>query len=242
MSTTTSTLLAHGLAGERWQPGVLGRLLCLLASILLAVALPGPQSVWALGLVVALALVFAPAGLRVLLRPSTWLFMTLLVAPAALGSFDLLTPHAVPDAGVRLREAARMGLRAVAILVAFAAFAASVSAAELALLFERVGLKGLGFAVGVAANILPELREEAALTLHALRLRGGFRRRPLRDARLLLVTVVTNALRRSDDIVAAAEARAFQLDPARRPEIARRRGDLAVVGLLVAAVIALLSS
>lgn len=240
--SSAAALIKRGLAGERWQPGVLGRVLCLLASVALAVAVPGERSGWVLGLVMALALVFAPEGLRVLTRPGSWLFLTLLAAPAALGSWDLLTPDVVPDPAQRQLEALHMGLRAVAILVAFAGFSASVSAAELATLLERVGLKGLGFAAGVAANILPEIRQETAVTLHALRLRGGFRRRPLRDVQLLLVTVVTNALRRSEDIVAAAESRGFRAEQAQMSRIDRRRGDLVVAGLLAAITLFLLSS
>ena len=43
-----------------------------------------------------------------------------------------------------------------------------------------------------------------------MRLRGGFRRHRLRALRLLLVTILVNALRYGDDVVCAAEARAFQ--------------------------------
>jgi energy-coupling factor transporter transmembrane protein EcfT len=133
-----------------------------------------------------------------------------------------------------------MALRATAIIVAVSGFAESVSISELAMLLERAGLKGLGFALGVAVNVLPLLQETATTAFQALRLRGGFRRARLRAMRLLLVTIIVNSLRHADNIICAAEARAFSPE---RPVIRRikfQRGDVVLVGFLSALLLGVL--
>ena len=80
---------------------------------------------------------------------------------------------------------------------------------------ERAGLQGLGFSLGVAANQLPNLRQSSTNAWHSLRMRGGMRAQWWRGLQLLLLTILTNALRRSEDIVLAAEARAFRPDCSR---------------------------
>jgi len=57
--------------------------------------------------------------------------------------------------------------------------------------------------------------------------------------RLLLVTVVAGSLRHADDIVSAAEARAFSVERARPLPITCRRRDLAVTGVLAAVAVAI---
>jgi energy-coupling factor transporter transmembrane protein EcfT len=128
-----------------------------------------------------------------------------------------------------------MALRATIILVTVTGFAATVPVGDLAGLMERAGLKGLGFALGVAVNMLPTVQETVTNAYQALRLRGGFRRQRLQAVRFLLVTVVVNSLRHADDIVNAAEARAFAADRVWLRPIVWRRGDVAVAGILVAA-------
>ncbi|MFA5873789.1 MAG: hypothetical protein WC832_07470 [Anaerolineales bacterium] len=105
---------------------------------------------------------------------------------------------------------------------------------EMAGLFERAGLQGLGFSLGVAANMLPNLRQSSMNAWHSLRMRGGLRAQWWRGLQLLLLTVLTNALRRSEDIVLAAEARAFRPDRSRAVPIRIGRLDwwLVSAGLL----------
>ena len=55
-------------------------------------------------------------------------------------------------------------------------------------------------------------------SLHAwqsLRMRGGLRQKKWRGLRLLVVTIITNALRRAEEIALAAESRAFSPDTCR---------------------------
>jgi energy-coupling factor transporter transmembrane protein EcfT len=123
-----------------------------------------------------------------------------------------------------------MAVRALCLTVAFGAALSALSVSEMARLFETVGLKGLGFALGVALNLLPALQENATATYHTLRLRGGFRH-PWQALRLFLVTVIANALRHSDDVVNAAAARAFEPTVRRGEPVRFQRADglLAVI-------------
>ena len=95
------------------------------------------------------------------------------------------------------------------ILVAVDGLTTAVDVNQIAALFERAGFQGLGFAVGVALNLLPILRETTTITWQSLRMRGGLRRQPLRGLRYFFVTVISSALRRATDIALAAEARAY---------------------------------
>jgi len=122
-----------------------------------------------------------------------------------------------------------MALRAVSIALAVGGFAYAVSVDEIARLFEMAGLRGLGFAVGVAFNMLPTLGEIARNAYEAMRLRGGFQRPRVQALRMLLVTIVVNALRRGDEVVEAAEARAFRPDGLRRESLPINRTDLALI-------------
>ncbi len=227
-------------AATRRRLGTLGYLSCLAFSLAVAMLAQG----WAVAVAAAAALLLAlaayPAGFRPLASGRLWLLVALLVAPAAL----LGGPPTWPVWGVALSRPGlasglQMALRAVAIVVAVAGFAASVAVSELAGLLEQVGLKGLGFALGVAMSMLPVVRRTAITSYQALRLRGGIRRRPLRAARLLLITVVANSLRHADDIVSAAEARAFSAARARPLPVSWRWGDLALALALTAAAVAL---
>jgi energy-coupling factor transporter transmembrane protein EcfT len=151
-----------------------------------------------------------PRALRRTLRPR-WL---LLVGAMTLPSLFLPGAPAatcgslsVSDAGFQM--ALRTALRALVILAAVDSVTSTFDVVEVAALFERAGLKGTGFALGVALNLLPILRNAAYTTWHSLRMRGGLRRQPLKGLRYYLVTVVSSAIQRAGDIALAAEARAF---------------------------------
>lgn len=110
----------------------------------------------------------------------------------------------------------QMTMRAMVILIAADGFSASVNIIEVASLLERSGLHGLGFSIGVATNLLPDLRQSSMNVWHSLRMRGGLRARWWRGIQLLFLTVLSNTLRHADEIVLAADVRAF------RPEISRK--------------------
>jgi energy-coupling factor transporter transmembrane protein EcfT len=229
--------------GARWRLGTLGHLSCLAFALALAVAATGTRLVLAALPIGLLALVFHPGGFRSLASRRVWVILALIFIPAVLviGPADM-TLWGVPLSHEGIAAGAQMALRALLIIIAVTGFAASVSVNEASGLLERAGLKGLGFAFGVAVNMLPTLADTAANAYHAMRLRGGFRRQRLRSGRLLLVTLVANSLRHADDIVNAAQARAFAVDRARPLPLLWRRSDLALSAvLLVTAIVVLLA-
>jgi energy-coupling factor transporter transmembrane protein EcfT len=115
---------------------------------------------------------------------------------------------------------------------------AAIDISSLAGLFERLGLHGLGFSMGVALNLLPALQQSASHAWHSLKMRGGLRRKRWRGVQLLAVTVVTNALRRAEEVALAAEARGFSPEHSRALPI--KTGYLDRVIIPVAALVLLL--
>ena len=187
-----------------------------------------------LGTVIAFSTLFFQEGLRPIRRLEFWALVASAVvfSPLLIGEkdFSLL---GIPISSQGFWAGLWMALRAVSVALAVGGVAYAVSADEMARLFEMAGLRGLGFAVGVAFNMLPTLEETARNVYEAMRLRGGFRQERLQALRMLLVTIVVNALRRGEEVVEAAEARAFRPDGPRREPLPFTRLDLAMITLLI---------
>ncbi len=234
------TLAARWCSGKL-RLGIAGYLSCLAFSLAMVMFASGGHLLLACGVSLALAGAFYRAGLKALCRAWLWGMVAVLIVSSALleGSADWVV-LGLPLSWPGLASGVQMGSRVVAIVVTVSGFTASVSIGELASVLERCGLKGLGFALGVAFNMLPVVQDTATATYHALCLRGGFRRERLRAVRLLVVTIVVNSLRHVDDIVSAAEARAFSSDQSPIQPIQWQRGDLALGGFLLAATLGLL--
>ena len=109
----------------------------------------------------------------------------------------------------------QIALRFIVVLIALNGLTGSVEITAIAGLLERVGLQGLGFSMGVALNLLPSLQQSSINVWHSLWMRGGLRRQRWRGLRLLAFSILTNALRRAEEIALAAEARAFSPDRSR---------------------------
>lgn len=225
---------------QRVRLGPLGYLGCAVVSIALAALSRGWRSAIACGMAVGLALLFYPAALRQLRRPRFWIFALFLVASGALllGEGETQAPVFTFSAG-GLETGAQMALRAVTVLLTVSGCVGAVGVSEMAALLERAGLQGLGFALGVAANMLPVIQETTHNAFSALRLRGGLRRRRLSALRLLLLTIIVNSLRYGDQVVVAAEARAFSPEWIGPLPLRWSPADLVVVGTLAALVVVL---
>lgn len=186
------------------------RLVVLALAVSLAVLSQGAVSFLVLAVVAAYSLAVKDGGLAIVRRWQFWLLLIglTMLSPLAIGEPDMnLWGVALSSEG--LHTGVYMLARALSIAVAVSGFSNSVSVNELTGLFERAGAGGLGFAVGVAFNMLPTITTETQNVFDTLRLRGGFRR-PLHGLRTLLIVALSNALRHADDIVWAAEARAFR--------------------------------
>ncbi|MHB0869664.1 MAG: CbiQ family ECF transporter T component [Chloroflexota bacterium] len=223
--------------------GDVGRLLAFAFTLLLAALAPGWRVVGVLALAALLALILSREAFGLAARDRTWPLLALLVV--GLGAFmgDLtleVGPLALSPEGLALGT--QMLLRALAILLAVYTLTSALSLSTVAALFERLGLKGLGFALGVAVNSLPIVQRSFQEVATALRLRGGFRRRRLHALRLLLLTTTVNSVRHAEEIVAAAEARGFRVDRRQPLPFHWRRGDLALLGILLAVAAIVLSN
>jgi energy-coupling factor transporter transmembrane protein EcfT len=222
--------------------GTWGHLAFLVWAVVLGILAPGARVILVLGFVVVFSALFFRGGLRPVRRLEFWVLVAsaVLLSPFLIGEKDLsLFGLSLSRQG--FWAGLWMALRALSVALAVGGFAYAVSVDEIARLFEVAGWKGLGFAVGVAFNLLPTLEEMARNAYQAMRLRGGFQRERLRALRMLLVAIVVNALRRGDEVVEAAEARAFRPDGPRREPLPINRTDLALIAVLVALGVGLLA-
>ena len=224
--------------------GSLGRLTIFLWALLM-VLLP-PLERGAVPALIALAVLGAlyPSALGRILKPR-WL---LILASLFLVNVFFGAPGAEKDLlvlGLRLSwlgviNGAQMVLRAVVILVDADGLSASVDITEVAGLLERGGLRGLGFSLGVATNLLPDLRQSSLNAWHSLRMRGGLRSQWWRGLQLMVLTVLTNALRHTEEIVLAAEVRAFRPELSRSAALRKGSLDLWVIGACLACLVLVL--
>lgn len=160
-----------------------------------------------------------PVAVKRLVRPR-WLviFGILFLVNLFFGVSDQvpdLTILGFSFSSLNILSSIQMTLRAAVILLAADGLSGSVNIVEVAGLLERSGMRGLGFSIGVATNLLPDLRQSGMNAWHSLRMRGGFRAQWWRGVQLLMITIFSNALRHAEQIVLAAEVRAFQ------PELSR---------------------
>ncbi len=190
------------------------------------------------GLCLLVAAAAYPRSFRRLMR-LRWLVMILLLAVPPL--FYLGDPDrslwGLRYSSQGLAGSLQIVLRVLIVLVSVDGFTSSVDIPSIAGLLERFGLRGLGFSMGVALNLLPSLQAAAANTWHSLVMRGGLRAQRWRGMRLLLLTILTNALRRTEEIALAAEGRAF--DPGGSRAMPLRAGSLDRAVALGAALLAL---
>jgi energy-coupling factor transporter transmembrane protein EcfT len=191
-------------------------------SLAVAVICRGWALVAALAVCLLLAALVYPAGLLVLTRARTWVLLAMIVASSTLVGPDpawTLGPLGISSEGAVL--GLNMIMRALIIIVAVTGLVSSVPVDRIGAVLERVGLRGMGFAVGVAFNLLPLVQRSLVTSWHAMRLRAGLRR-PFAAARILLVAAVSSCLRCADEVVLAAEARAFAPGVQSRPSFTWR--------------------
>ena len=209
MSTVSFLHAAKLKAHPTFRVGTVGYLAVFgwaLATILLA---PPALTPWCAGICLFVAGLVYPLSIRRLLRPRLLLMLVLLTLPPVFWGEPDYHLGVIPISAAGLLLGVQMALRAIVIFVFANGLTAAVDISALAGLFERLGLHGLGFSMGVALNLLPALQQSATNAWHSLKMRGGLKRQRRRGVQLLAMTVITNALRRAEEIALAAEARAF---------------------------------
>jgi energy-coupling factor transporter transmembrane protein EcfT len=225
--------------------GSLGNLVIFFWAILLVVLTPLTGTFLPAGIGLVVLGLLHPASLRRILQPRWHILLAMLFLLNVFfggGEADMRL-LGLPLATSNVMAGLQMALCAVLILVASDGLSASVDITEVAGLLERLGLRGLGFSIGVATNLLPTLRQSSSDAWHSLRMRGGLRARWLRGLQFLLITILANALRHSEEIVLAAEARAFTPERSRAAPIRIGRLDwwLIPVGVISLAGLILLA-
>jgi energy-coupling factor transporter transmembrane protein EcfT len=220
--------------------GSLGHILILVWMMAMVLLVPTGRLALSAGFCLLLTLGMCPSSFERLVKTRTLILLAMiLITSLVFGSSGTEThPGSLPFTYTALASGLQMVLRAVVLLVAISAFSSSVEISEVAGVAERLGLRGLGFSIGVAFNLLPSLSQAANNTWNSLHMRGGFRAHKLQSLRLLLLTILGNALRRGDEIALAAEARAFSPEQSRAMPLRRGKLDLWLVlpllGILLA--------
>lgn len=238
-----SAALAHFGPEVVFQLGPIGHLFIFFWSLGMVMLVPVARLMWTAGLCLVVTAVLYPASFRRILRLRFLIMLVLLALPPLflLGELNqTLLGMAYSTEGAW--AALQIGLRFVVVLTAVDGFTHAVDITQIAGLLERVGLRGLGFSLGVALNLLPGLQQSSIHAWQSLRMRGGLRQKKWRGLRLLVVTIITNALRRAEEIALAAESRAFSPERCRPAPLKISYLDrvLLPVGILCMLIIVLL--
>lgn len=190
---------------------IYGSLFFLASSIVGSILTQGVTAVLVLAYVLTWSFLLCSEVARQLKSRRFWFFLLSLVllSAAAIGGEKDISIAGVKLSSEGILSGIGMAIRAVTIVIATYTFAQVASIGGLSSLFARLGVRELGFLLGIALNLLPLVQRTSANALLAVRLRGGFRRNRLRSLQKMAVTILVNSLRYSDDIVYAAESRAF---------------------------------
>jgi energy-coupling factor transporter transmembrane protein EcfT len=190
--------------------GTIAYLVIFIWSLGMVMLAPARHLLLAGGLCLLVAAVAYPRSFRRLMRPRWLVMIALLALPPVffLGDLDRVV-WGIPYSSEGLTASLQILMRVIVVLLAVDGFTNAVDISAIAGLLERFGLSGLGFSLGVALNLLPSLQAAARHTWHSLWMRGGLRHQRWRGMRLLVLTILTNALRRTEEIALAADGRAF---------------------------------
>jgi energy-coupling factor transporter transmembrane protein EcfT len=202
--------------GNHSRLGAVGYLAIFLCSLFLVMLVPQEQILIAAAICMVLALLFFKVPIHRLLHLRWLVFLVFLALPPVffMGDTDR-SLWGIGYSSVGLSTSLQIAVRFVVIIVILNGFTNSVDITSIAGMLERFGLRGLGFSMGVALNLLPSLQQSSINAWHSLWMRGGLRRQRWRGMRFLTYTIVTNALRRAEEIALAAEARAFSPEHSR---------------------------
>jgi energy-coupling factor transporter transmembrane protein EcfT len=218
----------------RTKLGTPGRLALFAWSLLLVILSPDAWVLLVAGIILLINGLLYPTSIKRLFRWRWFFFALIIMLPNLLWVGELDSSVL----GLSLSTSGfitgmQMILRAMVVIVAVDGFSSSVDITEVAGLFERAGLPGLGFSMGVAVNMLPALRRSSQCTWQSLAMRGGLRHQWWRGIRLLLVTIVASALRRAEEIALSAEVRAYSPGNSRPQPLTKGAYDLLLISIVL---------
>lgn len=219
---------------ERRIPlGTLGHLVIFLWCLVLVLYSTPENMIWVSGLCILVLLILYPRIWRSVLNARRLLLLVLIAVPPIffLGDVDNIF-LGIPYSSVGSISSLHIALRFIVVLTALEGMTSAVEISALAGILERFGLKGLGFSMGVAVNLLPSLQKSCTQSWLTLKMRGGLRKRWWKGLKLFSLTSITCALKRAEEIALAAESRAFSPEKTRPLPIEQSPLDWVVFSLV----------
>ena len=219
---------------ERRIPlGTLGHLAVFLWCLVLVLSSTPENMFWITGLCIVVLMILYPGVWRSIINARRLLLLGLIAIPPLffLGEVDKIF-LGIPYSSVGSIISLHIGLKFIVVLMALEGMTSAVEISALAGILERFGLKGLGFSMGVAVNLLPSLQKSCTQSWLALKMRGGLRKSWWKGLKLFSLTSITCALKRAEEIALAAVSRAFSPEKTRPLPIVRSPFDWVVFSLI----------
>jgi energy-coupling factor transporter transmembrane protein EcfT len=207
--------------------------------LILGVMLAPKEQLWMFAIVYLLiaGMVF-PISFKRIFKPSRLILWFFFIIPPIfyLGEIDR-SLWGIGYSSQGALASLQFAVRLLVVLVTVNGFTAAIDIVSVAGLLERFGMQGLGFSLGVALNLLPTLQQSSLNTWHSLRMRGGLRRERWRGLQLFIITVMTNTLRRAEEIALAAEGRGFSPEHSRPLPMKKGRWDrFVIIGAIISVI------
>ena len=235
-------MLSRSLQEDSPAFGTIGYLSIFVGLVAAVMFSPAQLIIWIAVCCTLIAVLFFPQALKRLINLRFLIFSLLMAVPPifVLGEIDR-SFAGISYSSEGLLAGSQIWLRVIVVYIAINGLTTFVDISSMAGLFEKAGLHGLGFSVGVALNLLPSLMQSFLNVWRSLQMRGGLRRNRWRAMQFLSMTVVGNALNRAEEIALAAEARAFSPEQSRSLPIVRGKYDYPMIAVTVVCLIVLVS-
>ena len=229
---------AHKKSGERIPLGTLGHLVVFFWSLVMVLYSTPENMFWIAGLCILVLLILYPVPWRSVINIRRLILLGLIAIPPIffLGDVDS-TFFGIPYSSIGSVSSLHIALRFVVVLIAVGGLTSAVEISALAGILERIGLKGLGFSMGVAVNLLPSLQKSCTQSWQVLKMRGGLRKKWWKGLKLFSLTTITCSLKRAEEIALAAESRAFSPEKTRPLPVKRSQNDWVVICLACLSII-----
>ena len=210
--------------------GTIGYLVILVVTISLALIAPSLVLLCMAILEIAITFFCVPGAFSPLVLARWLILCTVLILPSIFLSGNLDRQYInIPYSSQRLTVPFLSILRMIVIFLVVSIFTSSVEIRALAGVFEKLGLHGLGFSLGVELNLLLSLNQSALTTWRVLQIRGGFRHQRWAVLKMMTHTVISQALNRAEEIALAAEVLAFTPEKAQAYPIVKGSFDKLII-------------
>jgi len=225
----------------RFSLGTIGHLGLFIWSLGVMMFSPSKTIFWSAALCLLVLVLIYPCMWRsILTMRRLTLLLILVISPLFfLGEVDLEF-FGIGISTIGLQTSRQIFFRFLVVMYALEGFTNSVDITSIAGLFERCGLRGLGFSMGVAINFIPTLQKSITRSWQSLKMKGGLRKKRWHGLMLFSLTAVANVLVNAEDIALAAESRAFNPGKTRPAPIKKGNLDWALLPLCVISIVLIL--